>query len=131
MISGADEATNPVRPSDLGVAEPGVVAHVADPERARLRAQAALLGGRSTLLFYEDSPERGIDINKAHPGSLPQFLTGRSTLLSNLYRDEVALRTARMAVGGQHGLWRNLPKHYVVMPVLMQHGAHGFGGVLL
>ncbi|UIN31611.1 AAA family ATPase [Microbacterium binotii] len=98
MISGADEATNPVRPSDLGVAEPGVVvAHVADPERARLRAQAALLGGRSTLLFYEDSPERGIDINKAHPGSLPQFLTGRSTLLSNLYRDEVALRTARMA----------------------------------
>ena len=41
------------------------------------------------------------------------------------------VRTARMTVGGQHGLWWNLPKHHVVMPVLMQHGAHGFGGVLL
>ncbi|MEV7694057.1 AAA family ATPase [Microbacterium sp. NPDC089189] len=97
-MAGADEATDPVRPGDLGVAEPGVtVTHVAEPDRARIRAQAALLGGRSTLLFYEDTPERGIDVNKAHPGSLPQFLTGRSTLLSNLYRDEVALRTARMA----------------------------------
>ena len=38
-----------------------------------------------------------IDITKAHPGSLPQFITGRSTLLSNLFRDEVALRTARLA----------------------------------
>ncbi|QEV99458.1 AAA family ATPase [Microbacterium caowuchunii] len=92
------EATNPVRPGDLGVAEPGVtVTHAAEPERMRIRAQAALLGGRSTLLFYDDTPERGVDINKAHPGSLPQFLTGRSTLLSNLYRDEVALRTARLA----------------------------------
>ncbi|MFT4210468.1 MAG: AAA family ATPase [Microbacterium sp.] len=92
-MAGAD-----VRPGDLNVAEPEVeVAHVADAERTRIRAQATLLGGRSTLLAYEDTPEHGIDINKAHPGSLPQFLTGRSTLLSNLYRDEVALRTARTA----------------------------------
>lgn len=97
-MAGADEAGAAVRPSDLSVADPGVqVGHIADAERTRIRAQAALLGGRSTLLNYDDTPERGIDINKAHPGSLPQFLTGRSTLLSNLYRDEVALRTARIA----------------------------------
>ncbi|MCX6501629.1 MAG: AAA family ATPase [Microbacterium sp.] len=97
-MAGADEAETAVRPGDLSVAEPGLdVGHIADTERTRIRAQAALLGGRSTLLSYEDTPERGIDINKAHPGSLPQFLTGRSTLLSNLYRDEVALRTARIA----------------------------------
>ncbi|MGH2274680.1 MULTISPECIES: AAA family ATPase [Microbacterium] len=68
-----------------------------DEARARLRAQATLVGGRSTLLHYDDTAESGIDITKAHPGSLPQFLTGRATLLSNLFRDEVAGRTARIA----------------------------------
>jgi len=56
-----------------------------------------VLGGRSTLLHYADVADAGIEITKAHPGSLPQFITGRSTLLSNLFRDEVALRTARIA----------------------------------
>lgn len=88
----------PVTPGDLGLSEPGVeVMHVAEPERDRLRREIAQLGGRSTLLHYSDTADAGIEITKAHPGSLPQFITGRSTLLSNLFRDEVALRTARIA----------------------------------
>ncbi|WP_253941288.1 AAA family ATPase [Microbacterium sp. SYP-A9085] len=71
--------------------------HVAEPERERIRLQAARLGGRSTLLHFSDALDAGIEITKAHPGSLPQFITGRSTLLSNLFRDEVGLRTARTA----------------------------------
>ncbi|HEX5728966.1 MAG TPA: AAA family ATPase, partial [Microbacterium sp.] len=71
--------------------------HVAEPERDRLRALAAELGGSSTLLHYDDASGAGIEITQAHPGSLPQFITGRSTLLSNLFRDEVALRNARLA----------------------------------
>ncbi|WP_242497853.1 AAA family ATPase [Microbacterium protaetiae] len=71
--------------------------HVAEPERERIRTQAARLGGRSTLLRFADGQDPLIEITKAHPGSLPQFITGRSTLLSNLFRDEVALRTARLA----------------------------------
>ncbi|WP_417562431.1 AAA family ATPase [Microbacterium sp.] len=71
--------------------------HVAEPERERIRTQAAMLGGRSTLLQFTDAGDAGVEITKAHPGSLPQFITGRSTLLSNLFRDEVALRTARIA----------------------------------
>jgi len=91
-------STTSVNPGDLGLSEPGVsVTHVAEPERARIRTEAAALGGRSTLLRFDDASDAGIDITKAHPGSLPQFITGRSTLLSNLFRDEVALRTARMA----------------------------------
>ncbi|WP_203139299.1 AAA family ATPase [Microbacterium sp. JZ31] len=103
----ADDTGTIVTPTDLGVAEPGVVvAHVADPERERLRAAAADLGGPSPLLHFPfetgrapgaEAAAAGIDITKAHPGSLPQFITGKSTLLSNLFRDEVALRTARMA----------------------------------
>lgn len=85
-------------PGTLQVAEPEMeVVHIAEPERNRLREEAAQLGGRSTLLHYTDDGDAGIDITKAHPGSLPQFITGRSTLLSNLFRDEVALRTARLA----------------------------------
>ncbi|GAA3212670.1 hypothetical protein GCM10017690_25120 [Microbacterium terregens] len=85
-------------PGDLGLSEPGVtVMHVAEPERDRLRAMAADLGGPSTLLHFDDANSGGIEITKAHPGSLPQFITGRSTLLSNLFRDEVALRNARLA----------------------------------
>ncbi len=62
-----------------------------------LSDRAALLGGISSLAHFVDAPDAGIDITRAHPGSLPQFITGRSTLLSNLFRDEVALRSARLA----------------------------------
>lgn len=87
-----------VKPANLGLGEPGVtVTHIAEPERQRLREQAAGLGGRSTLLHFRDGTDAGLEITKAHPGSLPQFFTGRSTLLSNLFRDEVALRNARLA----------------------------------
>ncbi|HWI30334.1 MAG TPA: AAA family ATPase [Microbacterium sp.] len=87
-----------VTPGELGLSEVGVtVMHIAEPDRERLRAEARDLGGRSPLLRYVDTPETGIDITKAHPGSLPPFITGKSTLLSNLFRDEVALRTARLA----------------------------------
>lgn len=97
MIGAEDDAPS-VTPGDLGLSEPGVtVMHVAEPERDRLRALAAGLGGPSTLLHFDDANDGGIEITKAHPGSLPQFITGRSTLLSNLFRDEVALRNARLA----------------------------------
>nr|WP_199692458.1 AAA family ATPase [Microbacterium telephonicum] len=95
-----DDSATPgaVTPSGIDLREPGVVvSHVAEPERARIREESAQLGGRSTLLHYSDEGDAGIDITKAHPGSLPQFITGRSTLLSGLFRDEVALLTARRA----------------------------------
>ncbi|NII68382.1 hypothetical protein FHS08_000224 [Microbacterium ulmi] len=96
-----DEDAGPaasVTPGNLGLSEPGVtVVHIAEPERDRLRRLAAELGGRSTLLHFSDATDAGIEITRAHPGSLPQFITGRSTLLSNLFRDEVALRNARLA----------------------------------
>ncbi|HYP72492.1 MAG TPA: AAA family ATPase, partial [Microbacterium sp.] len=97
--SATDAETPPTgRLFEQQLFEPGVtVSHVAQPERDRLREEAGQLGGRSTLLHYTDAGDAGIDITKAHPGSLPQFITGRSTLLSNLFRDEVALRTARLA----------------------------------
>ena len=78
--------------SDLQYPDPDVL----DAEDG-LQADARRLGGDSTLLKYREGPESFIEITTAHPGSLPQFITGRSTLLSNLFRDEVALRGARLA----------------------------------
>lgn len=97
---GAEDAERDaaVTLGDLSDSSTGVgIAHAADARRAELRAQAADLGGGSPLVTFVDAPDAGIDISKAHPGSLPQFITGRSTLLSNLFRDEVGLRTARLA----------------------------------
>ncbi|WP_217181915.1 hypothetical protein [Streptomyces sp. AC495_CC817] len=96
----ADEAAteSAVTLGDLHETATGVgVSHAAEAERARLRAEAADLGGPAPLVSFRDTVESGIDISKAHPGSLPQFITGKSTLLSNLFRDEVGLRTARLA----------------------------------
>jgi hypothetical protein len=93
-----DDRGDRIEPHDLRMSEPGVrVAHIAADERTRLRAQASELGGRSPLLQYVDAPDTGIDMTSAHPGSLPAFITGQSTLLSGLFRDEVVLRTARLA----------------------------------
>lgn len=87
-----------VTPGTLGIAErDATVVHVADAERDRIRRETAMLGGRSTLLHFSERDDASIEITNAHPGSLPAFLTGRSTLLSNLFRDEVALRNARLA----------------------------------
>ncbi|MGF6821784.1 HPt (histidine-containing phosphotransfer) domain-containing protein [Microbacterium sp. ZKA21] len=92
------ETTAAVTLGALGETSTGVdLPHAAEAERARLKKEAADLGGPSPLVRYHDGVEGGIDISKAHPGSLPQFITGRSTLLSNLFRDEVGLRTARLA----------------------------------
>lgn len=98
LDDGPEGIAKAVEPADLGVLGPGMTTtHAAQAVRERIVAEASDLGGRSTLLRYVDSPEAGIEITKAHPGSLPQFITGRSTLLSGLFRDEVALRTARIA----------------------------------
>lgn len=94
----AADTGSAANPTDLGVAEPGVdVVHASGAERDRLRALAAAIGGPSPLLHFAADGDAAIDITTAHPGSLPQFITGRSTLLTNLFRDEVALRTARIA----------------------------------
>nr|WP_245563230.1 AAA family ATPase [Microbacterium gubbeenense] len=88
-LSGAEEG---VSQSDLQYPDPDVLGAIDD-----LQDAAGRLGGDSTLLKYREGPESFIEITMAHPGSLPQFITGRSTLLSNLFRDEVALRGARLA----------------------------------
>ncbi|ODA89907.1 AAA family ATPase [Leifsonia xyli subsp. xyli] len=97
-----DDALHPAKnrtaPHKLSLGAPGLMAgNIADPEWHRWREEIAAIGGPSPLLHFEDSPRTRIELSTTHPGGLPQFITGQSTLLSSLIRDELALRTARAA----------------------------------
>lgn len=74
-------------------------ANIAEPEWQRWRDELAAIGGRSPLLHFDDQPRTRIELSVTHPGGLPQFITGKTVLLSSLIRDELALRNARLAAG--------------------------------
>jgi hypothetical protein len=81
---------------NVGGLEPG---NIASPTWDRWQSELAVIGGRSPLLHFVDSPRTRIELGATHPGGLAQFITGKTTLLSNLIRDDVALRGAKIAAG--------------------------------
>ena len=83
--------------SPFGRAGVGRAADVADPVRSQWRAELAAVGGRSPLLHFVDDASTRIELSTTHPGGLARFITGQTTLLSQLIRDDVALRAARVA----------------------------------
>ncbi|MEY2849487.1 MAG: hypothetical protein RI885_2154 [Actinomycetota bacterium] len=85
-------------PHALSVGDPSYrLGNVADPARDGWRAELALVGGRSPLLHFVDAPRTRIELSTTHPGGLARFITGKSTLLSSLIRDDLALRAAKGA----------------------------------
>lgn len=87
-------------PHALSLGDPHFEAgNVADPTRAGWRDELAAVGGLSPLLHFVDSPRTRIELGATHPGGLAQFITGKTTMLSSLIRDELALRNARLAAG--------------------------------
>ena len=87
-------------PHFINFGDPSVRAvNVAEPTWDAWRTDLAEVGGASPLLHFVDTPRTRIELSATHPGGLAQFITGKSTLLSNLIRDEVALRSAKIAAG--------------------------------
>jgi len=85
-------------PDGVSLGDPELVAgNVAEPSWRRWHGELAEVGGRSPLVRFVDTPRTRIELSTTHPGGLPQFITGKSTLLSSLIRDELALRNARLA----------------------------------
>lgn len=68
-------------------------------DHAEWHSELAEIGGRNPLLHFEDHPTTRIELSTSHPGGLPQFITGQRILLSQLIRDDLALRHARVAAG--------------------------------
>lgn len=73
------------------------LAPAADPVRDAWRAEIAAIGGPSPLLHFVDARATRIELSTTHPGGLARFITGATTPLSVLIRDDVALRSARVA----------------------------------
>ena len=97
QLSGDVTAAVPVRADALSVGDPSLLtANVADPEHERWAGELRALGGASPLLHLAEDAAL-IDLSSTHPGGMPQFITGNSTLLSNLIRDDLALRNAKLA----------------------------------
>ena len=97
-VSGA----NPLQPSSVRFDDPRVVPmNVASPIWDRWRTELATVGGTSTLLHFTDDPRGRIELGTSHPGGLARFIAGSPTLLSNLVRDDVALKQARIAAERQ------------------------------
>jgi hypothetical protein len=85
-------------PTSISVGDPRLIpTNAAEPIWGEWRAELAALGGLSPLLHFDDSPRTRIELSTTHPGGLAQFITGRATLLSSLIRDEIALRSAKIA----------------------------------
>ncbi len=85
-------------PHVLSLGDPSLhLGNVAEPSWLEWRVELANIGGRNPLLHFEDSPRTRIELSTTHPGGLAQFITGKTTLLSSLIRDEIALRSAKLA----------------------------------
>lgn len=85
-------------PHALSLGDPRyTAANIAEPTWAGWREQISEVGGLSPLLHFVDNPRTRIELSATHPGGLAQFITGQKTLLSSLIRDDVALRSARVA----------------------------------
>jgi len=96
--ASSPEPQNATSPHALSLGDPSLVAgNIAEPAWQRWRSEIGQLGGTSPLLHFSDSPRTRIELSATHPGGLPQFISGKTTLLSNLIRDELALRNARLA----------------------------------
>ncbi|MEO9151422.1 MAG: DNA helicase, partial [Lapillicoccus sp.] len=67
---------------------------VADAVAGWQRALADV-GGRNTLLWYQDLPLGSLDLTTAHPGGVSKLLAGRPTTISDLVREPAALAEAR------------------------------------
>ena len=59
--------------------------------------QLEAIGGTNPLLRFEQSSFGQVDLARSHPGGLAQLVSARSTTLSNLVRDGVALGRAQSA----------------------------------
>lgn len=103
----AESASDPARaetqvtaPHALSLGDPSFTAvNVAEPTWDGWRQQLAAIGGESPLLHFVDGPATRIELGATHPGGLAQFITGKTTLLSSLIRDDLALRAAKHAAG--------------------------------
>ena len=97
------------------------------PTLEQLFLEISQIGGTDPLSFYRDNSYGQVNLEKAHPGGLAQFVTGRPTLLSNLIRDSLSFSRAYSAANRIKHKQDSLSEQFGIESLFMASGLVDFG----
>ncbi len=86
------------------------------------------IGVTNPLTNFEPNTFGQIDLERSHPGGFSQFVTGRTTLLSNLVRDPLAYSRALAAARRINAKSERLQNHFGIETLFLVGGLADFEG---
>lgn len=84
------------------------------------------IGGSNPLKHFENNTFGQIDLDRTHPGGYSQLVTGRPTLLSNLFRDPLAFSRAFAAARRIKAKGTRLYEHFGIESLYLAGGVADF-----
>jgi hypothetical protein len=85
------------------------------------------IGGTDPLSHFSNNSYGQVNLEKAHPGGLAQFVTGRPTLLSNLIRDSLSFSRAYSAANRIKRKQDSLSEQFGIESLYLASGLVDFG----
>jgi hypothetical protein len=101
--------------------------HQSAPTREQWFLEINQIGGTDPLSHFKDNSYGQVNLEKAHPGGLAQFVTGRSTLLSNLIRDSLSFSRAYSAANRIKHKQDSLSEQFGIESLYLASGLVDFG----
>ena len=97
------------------------------PTREQWFLEINQIGGTDPLSNFKDNSFGQVNLEKAHPGGLAQFVTGRPTLLSNLIRDSLSFSRAYSAANRIKHKQDSLSEQFGIESLYLASGLVDFG----
>jgi len=97
------------------------------PTREQWFLEINQIGGTDPLSHFKDNSFGQVNLEKAHPGGLAQFVTGRPTLLSNLIRDSLSFSRAYSAANRIKRKQESLSGQFGIESLYLASGLVDFG----
>jgi hypothetical protein len=97
------------------------------PTRDQWFLEINQIGGTDPLSHFKDNSYGQVNLEKAHPGGLAQFVTGRPTLLSNLIRDSLSFSRAYSAANRIKHKKDSLSEQFGIESLYLASGLVDFG----
>ena len=101
--------------------------HQSAPTREQWFLEINQIGGTDPLSHFRDNSYGQVNLEKAHPGGLAQFVTGRPTLLSNLIRDSLSFSRAYSAANRIKRKQDSLSEQFGIESLYLASGLVDFG----
>jgi hypothetical protein len=97
------------------------------PTLEQLFLEINQIGGTDPLSHFNNNSYGQVNLEKAHPGGLAQFVTGRPTLLSNLIRDSLSFSRAYSAANRIKHKQDSLSEQFGLESLYLASGLVDFG----